>query len=166
MKSVEFGILSKDLSRLYRQHVFDTNSSNVSIEQKPIINERHCWQHILTKFIYEINEQGPYACSNLLIRQGSAAENYYSSIENFLSRWPHDGDDHHEWPYDEYLSTMYHHLLRLSSSCSRSHLVQDEKLHFCYLHEYLILALQGIVAGIVGEQDGWADLQLNEDDES
>jgi hypothetical protein len=58
---------------------------------------------------------------------------------------------------------MYHHLIHLASSCSRNHLLNEEKIDFCYLHEYLILALQGIVAGIQGEQDGWADLQIIDD---
>jgi hypothetical protein len=60
---------------------------------------------------------------------------------------------------------MYHHLLRLASSCSRAHLINKEKFDFCYLHEYLILSLQGIVAGIPGQQDGWGDLQIDENDE-
>ncbi len=150
--------------RLSRQHIFDTNN-NLLTKKKPIINEQHCWQHILTKFIYEINEQGPFDCSNLIIRQGQSSEKYYSSIEKFLSYWPYDGDDHNEWPYDEYISTMYHHLFRLTSSCSRNHLLNEEKFDFCYLHEYLILALQGMVVGIQGQQDGWADLQINDDDE-
>ena len=130
-----------------------------------MINEQHCWQHILTKFLYEINEQGPYDCSNLLIRQGQTSETYYSSIERFLSSWPSDGDDHNQWPYDEYLSMMFHHLIRLSSSCSRTHRLNEEQFDFCYLHEYLILALQGIAAGIPGQHDQWADLQIDEDAE-
>ncbi|CAF3874471.1 unnamed protein product [Rotaria sordida] len=150
---------------LYRQRIFDTNNNNLSIQKKLIINEQHCWQHILTKFIYEINEGGPFDCSNLIIRQGQSSENYYSSIKNFLSYWPYDGDNYNQWTYDEYISTMYHHLLRLSSSCSRNHLLNEEKFDFCYLHEYLILALQGMAAGIQGQQDGWADLQFNDDDE-
>jgi hypothetical protein len=60
---------------------------------------------------------------------------------------------------------MYHHLLRLASSCSRNHLLNEEKFDFCYLHEYLILALQGIVAGNQEQQNGWADLQIDDDDE-
>lgn len=151
--------------RLSRQHIFDMNKNNISSKKKPIINEQNSWQHILTKFIYEINEQGPFDCSNFIIRQGKSSEIYYSSIEKFLSSWPYDGDDHTEWPYDEYISTMYHHLIRLSSLCSKHHLLNEEKFHFCYLHEYLILALQGMVAGIQGQQDGWADFQINDDNE-
>ena len=60
---------------------------------------------------------------------------------------------------------MYHHLIRLASSCSRHHLLDEAKLDFCYLHEYLILALQSIAAGIQGQQDGWADLQINDDEQ-
>ena len=60
---------------------------------------------------------------------------------------------------------MYHHLIRLSSSCSRNHSITEEKFDFCYLHEYLVLGLQGMVAGVTEEQDGWADLQINEDEE-
>jgi hypothetical protein len=60
---------------------------------------------------------------------------------------------------------MYHHLIRLSSSCSRNHLLAKEKFDFCYLHEYLILALQGMVAGSPDKQDEWADLQIDEDEE-
>lgn len=60
---------------------------------------------------------------------------------------------------------MFHHLIRLSSSCSKSHLINEEKFHFCYLHEYLILALQSMVLGISGQQDGWADLQISDDDD-
>lgn len=147
-------------SRLSRQSIFDATNHS-SIKKKPLINEQHAWQHILTKFIYEINEQGPFDCSNLLLRQGQASEKYYSSLKHFLSHWPYDDD--HQWAYDEYLSTMYHHLIRLTSSCSQSHLIDKEKFDFCYLHEYFILALQGMAGGVQGEQDGWADLQINDE---
>jgi hypothetical protein len=60
---------------------------------------------------------------------------------------------------------MYHHLIRLASTCSDSHTCTKEKFDFCYLHEYLILALQGIVAGVPGEEDGWADLQTAGDEQ-
>ena len=93
-----------------------------------------------------------FDCSNLLIRQGKSSENYCSSIKNFLFRWPSDNDDYQQWPYDEYISNMYHHLIRLASSCSQNHRLNKEKFDFCYLHEYLILALQSIAAGIQGEQ--------------
>ena len=159
-----FYLKSTKYFRLYRQNIFDTNN-NISTKKKPIINEQHCWQHILTKFIYEINEGGPFDCSNLLIRQGQSSENYYSLIKNFLSSWPHDSDDGNQWPYDEYISSMYHHLIRLASSCSQNHVLNEEKFDFCYLHEYLILALQGIAAGSQREENGWADLQINDDDE-
>ena len=131
-------------------------------KKKPQISDEHCWQHILTKFVYEINEQSPYDCSNILIRQGQTSTDYSSSIERFLSYWPEEGDDHHHWPYDEYLSQMFHHLIRLTSSCSRTHLYENEKYQFCYLHEYLILAKQGIVRGM---EDEWADLQINDDEQ-
>jgi hypothetical protein len=161
---LKFYLNATNYFRLCRQNVFYT-TNNISTKTKPVINEKHCWQHILTKLIYEINEGGPFDCSNLVIRQGESSDNYYSSIKNFLSNWPYDGDDYNQWPYDEYISSMYHHLIRLASSCSQNHLLNEEKFDFCYLHEYLILALQGIAAGIPGEQDGWADLQMNDDDD-
>lgn len=54
---------------------------------------------------------------------------------------------------------MFHHLIRLSSSCSRTHFDENEQYEFCYLHEYLILAMQSIV---LGRDDQWADLQIND----
>lgn len=59
---------------------------------------------------------------------------------------------------------MYHHLIRLTSSCSRTHFYENDKYEFCYLHEYLILALQSIALGIKDEENGWADLQINDDE--
>ncbi|CAF0730149.1 unnamed protein product [Adineta steineri] len=148
---------------LSRQNIFDTNN-NISTNKKPLINEQRCWQHILTKFIYEINEQGPFDCSNLCIRQGQSSENYYNSIKNFLSHWSYDMDESNQWSYDEYISTMYHHLIRLASLCSQNHILNKEKFDFCYLHEYLILALQSIALGIRGEENGWANLQIDDSD--
>jgi hypothetical protein len=139
------------------------------MNKKPLIDEQHCWQHILTKFLYETNEGGPFDCSHLLIRQQqsscSSSDLYYSHVQTFLSRWPYDVTDDDEWPYDERLSIMYRHLIRLASSCSRIHLINREKFDFCYLHEYLVLALQAIAAGVDGQQDGWADLQLPDDEQ-
>ena len=111
------------------------------------------------KFIYEINEQSPFDGSTLLLRQGQPSECYSTAINALLSSWPPDNDDSLHWPYDEYFSTMYHHLIHLASSCSQSHPCTKNKCGFCYLHEYLILALQGIVVGDPGEEHGWADEQ-------
>ncbi|UJR29064.1 hypothetical protein I4U23_010278 [Adineta vaga] len=149
---------------LSRQNIFETTNQN-PLKKKPLINEQHCWFHILTKFLYEINEQGSFDCSNLLLRQNqSSSETYYTSIERFLSSWPYN-DESNSDRYDEYFSTMYHHLIRLASSCAQNHLITKNKFDFCYLHEYLILALQCIVAGIQGEEYGWADLQIPNDDD-
>ncbi|CAF0959316.1 unnamed protein product [Adineta ricciae] len=152
---------------LSRQNIFETTDI-MSSKRKPLINEQHCWQHILTKFIYEINEQAPFDCSTLIIRQDKSSDIYYTSIKSFLSSWPYDDDDRHEsnqCRYDEYFSTMYHHLIRLASSCSQNHVDTKEKFDFCYLHEYLILALQCMIAGVPQEINGWADLQILDDDD-
>lgn len=141
-------------SRLRRQNIFESQI-NTSTTKKPCIDEQLSWQHILTKFIYETSEQGPFVCSNSLIRQGPPTESYCTSIRAFLS----------SWPCEEQLSSMYHHLIRLASSCSQSHSCTKEKFDLCYLHEYLVLALQGIAAGVPGEDDGWADLQMPTDEQ-
>ncbi|CAF4411701.1 unnamed protein product [Rotaria sp. Silwood2] len=74
------------LHPLCRQDVFDRNSNNniISTKKKPLINEENSWQHILTKFGCETNEESPFDCSNLVIRQEQqSSEIYINSIKNF-----------------------------------------------------------------------------------
>lgn len=157
-----FLLTIQEYFRLNRQGIFEQHEQLIC-RKKPMLNEQNSWQHVLTKFIYEINEQGPFDCSNLILRQGPSSDDYYSSVEVFVSSWLYEN----QWTYDEYLTRMYHHLIRLCSACSRNHLIDKEKYDFCYLHEYLILGLQAMATGtgIQGQENEWADLQINDDDD-